>query len=174
MTPCTRAARRRRIKNLCRLPDPFWRSLHREDCLKKLLAPVRLSAIIALLVASCVQGQQPPLQPGTPATAAPQTTPAPQTPAPQSTPQPALRNQHETTTAPPPLSAPWSIEGYYWLTHTTPALRGGAAALDFENLDYPGNGNYTIGVAISIPVSKTAMLNLSGFQSKASTSTTAN
>src|ERR1700726_3112812 len=104
MTPCTRAAWRRRIKILCRLPDPFWRSLHREDCLKKLLAPVRLSAIIALLVASCVEGQQPPLQPGTPATAAPQTTP---TPPPASTPstapaQPVVQNRSDTTTAPPP------------------------------------------------------------------------
>ena len=174
MTPCTRAARRRRIKNLCRLPDPFWRSLHREDCLKKLLAPVRLSAIIALLVASCVEGQQPPLQPGTPATAAPQTTPPPASTSPTAPAQPVVQNRSDTATAPPPLSAPWSIEGYYWLTHSTPALRGGAAALDFENLDYPGNGNYTIGVTIGIPVSKTAMLNLSGFQSKASTSTTAN
>src|ERR1700693_5109916 len=153
MTPCTRAARRRRIKNLCRLPDPFWRSLHREDCLKKLLAPVRLFAIIALLVASCAEGQQPPLQPGTPATAAPQTTPAPQTsppppaaPAPQSTPsQPIVQNQSDTTTTPPPPNTPCPCEPLYWYTHTTPALRGGAAALDFENLNYPGNGNYTLG-----------------------------
>ncbi len=148
--------------------------------MKKLLAPVRLSAIIALLGASCAEGQQPTLQPGTPATAAPQTTPAPQTspppaatPSPQSSPsQPIVQNQSDTTTTPP--STPWSIEPFYWMTHTTPALRGGAAALDFENLNYPGNGNYTLGGQISIPVSKTAMLNFSGFQSKASTSTTAN
>jgi len=150
--------------------------------LKKLLAPVRLSAIIALLVVSCAEGQQPPLQPGTPATAAPQTTPAPQTsppppatPAPQSTPsQPVVQHQSDTTTTPPYPGNPWSIEPFYWITHTTPSLRGGAAALDFENLNYPGNGNYTIGGRISIPVSKTAMLNFSGFQTKASTSTTAN
>ena len=147
--------------------------------MKKLLAPVRLFAIIALLVASCAEGQQPPLQPGTPATAAPQTTPAPQTspppatPVPQSTPsQPIVQNQSDTTVPLP--SQPWSIEPFYWMTHTTPALRGGAAALDFENLDYPGHGNYTVGGTISIPVSKTAMLNFSGFQSKASTNTSAN
>src|SRR5579862_8870550 len=146
MTPCTRAARRRRIKILCRLHDPLWRSLHPEDCLKKLFAPVRLSAILALLVVSCAQGQQPPLQPGTPATSAPtpQTSPPPPaTPAPQPTPaQPAVQNPSDTTTTQPALSAPWSIEGYYWLTHTSPTLRGGKAAPDFENLDYPGNGNY--------------------------------
>jgi len=175
MTPCTHAARRRRIKILCRLPDPLWQSPHREDCLKKLLVPVRLSVIIAFLVASCAEGQQPPLQPGTPATAAP----TPQTsPPPTSTPaqpaQPVVQNQSDTITTSPSLNAPWSIEGFYWLTHTTPALRGGKAALDFENLNYPGNGNYTIGAAINIPVSKSAMLNFSGFQSKASTSTTAN
>ena len=85
-----------------------------------------------------------------------------------------MQNPSDTTTTQPPLSAPWSIEGYYWLTHTSPTLRGGKAALDFENLDYPGNGNYTIGATISIPVSKSAMLNISGFQSKASTSSTPN
>jgi hypothetical protein len=147
--------------------------------LKKLLAPVRLFVIIALLVASCVEGQQPPLQPGTPATAAPQTTPqtpppSPATTGPQSTPsQPIVQNPSDTTTTPYP-NTPWSIEPFYWITHTTPALRGGAAALDFENLNYPGHGNYTVGGQISIPVSKTAVLNFSGFQSKASTNTTAN
>jgi hypothetical protein len=147
--------------------------------LKKLLAPVRLSAIIALLVACGADGQQPPLQPGTPATAAPQTTPAPQTATPPpATPaqsaQPVVQNQSDTTTTTPSLYDSWSLEPFYWATHTTPALRGGAAAPDFESLDYPGHGNYSIGGTISIPVSQTAMLNFSGFQSKASTSTTAN
>src|SRR5271167_3271761 len=108
MTPCTHAARRRRIKILCRLPDPLWRSLHPEDCLKKLFAPVRFSAIIfAFLVASCALGQQPPLQPGTPATSAPtpQTSPPPPaTPASQSTPaQPVVQNPSDTTTTQPPF-----------------------------------------------------------------------
>src|ERR1700722_14258664 len=148
MTPCTHAARRRRIKILCRLPDPLWQSPHREDCLKKLLVPVRLSVIIAFLVASCAEGQRPPLQPGTPATAAPtpQTSPPP-TSTPAQSAQPVVQNQSDTITTSPSLNAPWSIEGFYWLTHTTPALRGGKAALDFENLNYPGNGNYTIGPA---------------------------
>jgi len=40
-------------------------------------------------------------------------------------------------------------------------------------LDYPGKGNYTPGVSISFPVSKTAMLNVSGFITKGATNTTA-
>jgi len=59
------------------------------------------------------------------------------------------------------------------LTSTSPALRGGAAATGFENLNYPGNGKYTPGVSLSFPVSKTGMLNFSGFITKGSTSTTA-
>ena len=157
-------------KNLVQVAGSLFAEPLSEDCLKKLLAPV-LTAIIALLVAACAEAQQPPLPaPGTPATAAPQTTPAPQTnPA-----QPAVRTQNDTTTTTPPVpSSPWSLEGYYWSTHTSPSLHGGAAAPDFESLTYPGNGNYTIGAAITIPVSKTALLNFSGFQSKASTNSTA-
>lgn len=142
--------------------------------MKKLLAPVRLSAIISLLMSCCAEGQQPPLQPGTPATAAPQPTPPssppPAAPAPQ--PTPVVQNQSDTTTTAPSLYGPWSLEGYYWLTTTIPALRGGAAAPDYENLDYPGHGKSSFGITISIPVSQTAMLNFSGFQSKASTTST--
>jgi hypothetical protein len=142
--------------------------------LKKLLATARLSAIIALLAASSAEGQQPPLAPGTPATAAPQTTPPPQaTPPPQtSAAQQPLQRQNDTTTT-PSLYAPWSLEVFYWLTSISPALRGGAAATDFESLDYPGHGNYSPGVSLSIPVSRTSMLNFSGFIAKGSSNTTA-
>jgi len=147
--------------------------------LKKLLATVRLSAIIALLVVSSAEGQQPPVAPGTPAPPAPQAMPAPQTtPAPQtpaSVPAPAqqpLQRQPDTTPT-PRFYAPWSLGVSYWFTSTTPSLRGGAAAADFENLDYPGHGNYTPALSLSIPVSRTAMLDFSGFISKASTNSTA-
>src|SRR5215471_15560236 len=103
-------------------------------------------------MACCLEGQAPPpLAPGTPATPAPQT----------------------TETRPSSLYGPWSAEIFYWLTSTSPALRGGAAATGFENLNYPGNGKYTPGVSLSFPVSKTGMLNFSGFITKGSTSTTA-
>jgi len=84
-----------------------------------------------------------------------------------------VQNQSDTTTTAPSLYSPWSLEGYYWLTTTIPALRGGAAAPDYENLDYPGHGKSSFGITISIPVSQTAMLNFSGFQSKASSTSTA-
>lgn len=139
--------------------------------MKNLLAAMGLSLIIALLAASSLQAQQP----GTPATAAPLPTPTPQTtPAEPAPAQQPLQTQRDTTNAPAPFSPPWSVQFFYWLTSTTTSLRGGAAAPDFESLTYPGHGNYTPGVSLSIPVSKTALLNLSGFIAKGSSNTTAN
>ena len=147
--------------------------------MKKLLATARLSAIIALLAVSSAEGQQPPEpQPGTPAT--PQSTTSPQsstppqsTPAPQTTQaQPARQTQNDSTAKPPSLYGPWSIGAFYWITSTSAELRSGVAATAPGNLDYPGHGKYTPGVSLSFPVSKTGMLNLSGFVSKGSTGST--
>jgi len=145
--------------------------------LKTLLEAGRLSAIMAIFVVTCMQAQQPPpqTQPGTPATAAPVSTSAPQTtPAPQTSPaRPASQDQRDAPSPPAPgLYAPWSAEIFYWLTYTSPSLHGGAKAPDFESLDYPGHGKYTPGVALSIPVSKTGMLNLSAFITKGTSNTT--
>lgn len=63
---------------------------------------------------------------------------------------------------------------FYWLTSTTPSLRGGASATAFGNLDYLTHGRTTPGVSLSFPVSKTDMLTFSGFISKGSTNGSAN
>jgi hypothetical protein len=82
--------------------------------------------------------------------------------------------QGEATNPPasPPLNEHWSTEIFYWFTSTHPLLRGGKAATDFENLDYPGYGGYTPGISIGMPVSRTGMLNISGFITRGATSTT--
>ena len=95
---------------------------------------------------------------------------------------PASATQAATTVQSPPpkrtddtdtsLYGPWSAEVFYWLTTTRPFLRGGKAATDFESLDYPGRGKYTPGISLSLPLSRTAMLNLSGFVTKGTSSTT--
>jgi len=132
--------------------------------LKILPVVFRFSAVAAFLVTSSLEGQQPP-------------EPAPGTPAPAGTqsvaPQPALTNPNDATATPAGLYGPWSAEVFYWLTATHPHLRGGAAAADFENLDYPGHGNYTPGIMLSVPVSKSDMLSFSGFITKGHTSSIA-
>ena len=140
--------------------------------MKKLFVTVRLSALVALLGVFSAEGQQP----GTPATAAPPPTAAPQTTPPRETTpaQQPLQRQNDTTNASTSLLVPWSVQFFYWFTSTSPSLRGGAAAADFEDLDYPGRGNYTPGVSLSIPVSKSALLNFSGFITKGSSNTTSN
>jgi len=154
----------------------FARTILREDCLKILLEAGRLSAITAFLVVTCMQAQQPPpqTQPGTPATAAPETTTAPERPpAADKGTTVTLQNQKDLPPQPTGLYAPWSAEIFYWLTYASPSLHGGiAAGTDFESLDYPGRGKYTPGVALSFPVSKTGMLNLSAFITKGTSNTT--
>ena len=153
-----------------------FRTILREECLKLLLEAGRLSAITAILVVTCIHAQQPPsqTQPGTPATAAPETTTAPEKPpAADKGTTVTLQNQKDLPPQPTGLYAPWSAEIFYWLTYASPSLHGGiAAGTDFESLDYPGRGKYTPGVALSIPVSRTGMLNLSAFITKGTSNTT--
>jgi len=133
--------------------------------LNTLLAAARLSAVSALLLASCLEGQQPPEQPG-------QVAPAPP-PAPATTNvQPAPTARGDADNPPPSLYGPFSAEFFYWLTYAQPFLRGGAAATTFQNLDYPRQHKYAPGVSISLPMSRTGMLNFSGFITKGATSST--
>ena len=124
--------------------------------MKTLRKATGLSALLSLLLAISAAGQQPQDQN-------------------QSASAPLAQPQRKESTAnavPQPLER-WSIEPFYWLTTTRPYLRGGAAAFDYENLDYPGNGKHTPGLAITIPISRAGTLVFSGFVAKGESNSTA-
>jgi hypothetical protein len=59
------------------------------------------------------------------------------------------------------------------MTYLTPALRGGANAPAFGDLDYPNRRKYAPSVSLNLPMSSTAMLSISGFVTKGASNSTA-
>jgi len=58
----------------------------------------------------------------------------------------------------------FSIEPMYWMNRAQPTLRGGATAVSFEGLDYPGNSDYGLGGEIGIPTGHSNTLRVSYFR----------
>lgn len=134
------------------------------------LAAARLFVVAALLVlASCLEAQQPsqPVTPGTPAATNPQTgTPPQSSTAPLTGPsQPGTQVQTGNAAA-PSFFAPWYVELFYWQPSTRSYLLGGNGALGDEDLYYAHTTKDAPGISVSFPVSKTAMLDFSGFITK--------
>lgn len=85
--------------------------------------------------------------------------------------------------APPPASASvsetgnydqlWSFELFYWLPRAQPKLRGGAAATDYESLNFLGSSNGSPGAMVSFPINKNDTIQISGFQTTGRGSSTA-
>lgn len=137
-----------------------------EDYLKISFRAARLFAVAALpVLAFCLEAQQPsePVTPGTPATA-PQTSTPPQTgTAPLTGPsQPGAQNQTGNAAA-PGLYGPWYIELFYWQPSTRSYLLGGNGASGDQDLYYAHTTKDAPGISIAFPVSKSAMLDFSGF-----------
>jgi hypothetical protein len=109
-------------------------------------------AAVSILAAVIAPGQQPPT---------PSTTPP--------SPPPSSGSEGETGNYGPL----WSFELFYWLPHTQPKLRGGAAAPDYESLDFLGSSNGSPGVMFSFPINKNDTIQISGFQTNGRGSSTA-
>jgi hypothetical protein len=123
-----------------------------------------LGAIVASLIVTLPAKSQQPAQPGN------QQPVQPLPPAPaQTAPSTAQQNVAPHST-PPPQEPPvladggFSIEPIYWLNRAQPTLRGGADALSFGGLDYPGNSDYGLGAEIGIPTGHSNTLRFSYFR----------
>jgi len=116
--------------------------------LKTLRRAIGLSALVSLALISAAGQQAPDQSQGS------------------STPLAQPTQAESTANAVPEPLEHWSIQPLYWLTTIRPYLRGGAAAPDYENLDYPGKGQSAPGVLVSFPISRTTNLVFSGFITK--------
>ena len=123
---------------------------------------IRVLAIWTIGSALLLAQEQQPAAPGTPAPApTPATTPAQGTTAAPGTPP----------TTPPGAETPnpdqaWSIELFYWLTHSNPKQIGGAAATDYETVGAIGPSQSAPGLEATLPLTKNDVLQLSFFQMK--------
>ncbi len=66
----------------------------------------------------------------------------------------------------------FSIEPIYWLNRAQPDVRGGATALEFGSIGFPGHANPSIGGDISIPAGHSNTLRLSYFRVQGHSNTT--
>lgn len=66
----------------------------------------------------------------------------------------------------------WSIEAFYWEDWSHPDLKGGAAATEYETLDFPGHSNGIPGIQASIAFNPNDYLRFSYFRMTGSGSTT--
>ena len=133
--------------------------------MKTSIPTVGVCAFVAFFGATLLNAQLP----GTPATST-NTAPAPD-PAPP--PRPVPLSPSPATVTSPEFYDPISFEIFYWISTTHPALRTGKAATDIEDLDYPGKGKKTPGIDLRVPLTGTAMLDISGFVTKGSSNTVA-
>lgn len=143
--------------------------------MSKSFIAVRLLGFASLFFVAASLGAQQPSQPAAPDTQPP----PPALPQPGNAPltgpsQPGTQTQVQTgNAAAPGLYGPWFVEGFYWMPSTRPLLRGGNGAIGDEGLNYPKTSKDAPGIFLSLPVSKTAMLNFSGFITKGNTTTIA-
>jgi hypothetical protein len=118
-----------------------------------------------------------------PPAAPPAQQPAPQAPAPKP-PVPEAKVPPPKPGAPGPKAPPiydtsdgyFSLAGFYWFTTGTPTMHSGKAATPGtapSDLDYPGKGNFTPGVIISIPAGENNTIRGSYFRTTGSGTTVA-
>jgi hypothetical protein len=66
----------------------------------------------------------------------------------------------------------WSIEAFYWADWSHPDLKGGAAATDYETLDFPGRSSGIPGVQGNLALNANDYLRFSWFRMSGSGTTT--